>query len=110
MAGIQTQRDIFRPEYRDLEFLPNDIVLWWRCIERCAECTRNPHRMKVLDWGLLELARREGWPKARQKLEEISSLETHDFRLFLGNFRLHPKNFGIIGLWYPRRPAQLELI
>jgi hypothetical protein len=66
--------------------------------------------MKVLDWGLLELGRRTGWEKARAKLEEISDLRTHDFRLFLGNFRPHPKNFGIIGLWYPKRPTQMELL
>ena len=65
--------------------------------------------MKVLDWGLLELGRREGWPKACQKLEEISNLKTHDFRLFLGNFFLHQQTFGIIGLWYPKRPAQTDL-
>lgn len=75
-----------------------------------AECKRNPHRMKVLDWGLLELGRRKGWEKARAHMEAIANIATHDFRLFLGNFRLHPKNFGIIGLWYPKRPAQVDLL
>lgn len=110
MRAIQAQADMFRPEYKDLEFLEYDIQLRWRCIEPCAECSRRPHHMKVLDWGLLELGRRVGWEKARAKLEEISNLTTHDFRLFLGNFRLHPKNFGIIGLWYPKRPSQLEFL
>jgi hypothetical protein len=110
MRGIQAQADMFRPEYKELEFLEFDVQLRWRCIEPCPECSRRPHHMKVLDWGLLELGRREGWEKARAKLEEISNLQTHDFRLFLGNFRLHPKNFGIIGLWYPKRPSQLDLL
>ena len=29
-----------------------------------STCSTQPHRMKVLDWGLLELARRDGWDKA----------------------------------------------
>lgn len=43
-------------------------------------------------------------------MEEISNLTTHDFRIFMGNFRLHPHVFGIIGLWYPRRRVQLDLL
>lgn len=110
MAQVHGQADMFRTEYKELEFLECDLQLQWRCIERCPECARQPHKMKSLDWGLLELARRDGWEKARAKLEEIANVRTHDFRLFLGNFRLHPKNFGIIGLWYPKRPAQLDLL
>jgi hypothetical protein len=106
MAQIQNQTDIFRPEYKSLEFLPFEVRLRWHCAEPCPECHRSPHDMKVLDWGLLELARREGWEKARQRLETISNIREYDFRLFMGNFRLHPKNFGIIGLWYPKIPDQ----
>jgi hypothetical protein len=110
MKQIQQQRDAFRPEYRELEYLPFELKLWWRCLGACNDCARRPHEMKVLDWGLLELGRREGWEKARGKLEAISNLSTHDFRLFMGNFRLHPHVFGIIGLWYPKRKVQLELL
>jgi hypothetical protein len=110
MAEVQQQRDVFRPEYKELEYLPYDIKLVWRCLEGCTECGQRPHEMKALDWGLLELGRRVGWREARSKLEEIADLSTHDFRVFMGNFRLHPKNFGIIGLWYPKRRAQLELL
>jgi hypothetical protein len=110
MTEIQSQRDVFRPEYKDLEYLPFDVKLEWRCVELCAGCARKPHDMKVLDWGLLELGRRQGWEKARDRLAEISNLDSYDFRLFMGNFRLHSKNFGIIGLWYPKKRPQLELI
>ena len=66
--------------------------------------------MMVLDWGLLELARRDGkWEQARQKLETISTLAVHDFRLFIGNYFLHQQNWGVIGLWYPKRRAQHTL-
>jgi hypothetical protein len=33
MRGIQSQADMFRPEYKELEFLEFDIQLHWRCIE-----------------------------------------------------------------------------
>jgi hypothetical protein len=110
-ADIRALReaDLFDPTYKELEFLPYHIRLHWRCQEGCDSCRKRPHAMKVLDWGLLELARRKGWQKAVQKLEEISSAQKYDFRLFLGNFRLHVREFGIIGLWYPPIPEQRSL-
>jgi hypothetical protein len=109
MIEVQSQGDFFRPEYKELEFLLQDIHLLWRCAESCSECRRKPHNMKVLDWGLLELGRRDGWEKAKRRLEEIANLRTYDFKIFMGNFRLHPQVFGIIGLWYPKIPVQKEL-
>jgi len=107
MAKIQSQQDFFRTEYKQLAFLPYEIKLRWRCSEICPEC---PHDMKVLDWGLLELARKAGWDKARDRLAELSDLQSHDFRLFMGNFRLHLGVFGIIGLWYPAKTDQTSLL
>jgi hypothetical protein len=110
MAEVQSQGDMFRVEYKELEYLPHDIRLRWRCAEECIECANNPHNMKALDWGLLELARRDGWEKAKQRLEEITTLGEYDFRLFMGNFRLHQNNFGIIGMWYPKVSEQIGLL
>jgi hypothetical protein len=56
MTRASAQKDLFRSEYKELEFLPFDVQLAWRCIETCAECRRT------------------------------------------------------IGLWYPKRPAQLDLL
>lgn len=110
MKEVQRQGDVFRTEYKDLEFLDCDVKLSWRCRGLCAHCKRNPHDMKALDWGLLELGRREGWEKAKQRLMDLANLNTHDFRIFMGSFRLHPTVFGIIGLWYPKLKVQLDLI
>ncbi|HVX39629.1 MAG TPA: hypothetical protein VHB25_08650 [Gemmatimonadaceae bacterium] len=107
------EADMFDPEYKKLAYLPNEIRLLWRCIEACSTCRRAPHAMNILDWGVLELARREGWDKAIARMQAIADLSKKDFRLFLGTFRLHPQNFGIIGLWYPPltpAPDQLELL
>jgi hypothetical protein len=110
-ATVTAQRDFFLPEYKELEFLEQEIRIAWRCAVACDTCRTKPHEMTVLDWGLLELARRDGnWEKARQKLESISNLATHDFRLFIGNFFLHQHIWGVIGLWYPKRQAQQRLL
>lgn len=107
---VTAQHDLFLPEYKALEFLTHEVRLVWRCAEPCEKCQQRPHDMMVLDWGLLELARRDGsWEKARQKLESISRLDEHDFRLFIGNFFLHQHTWGVIGLWYPKRQAQQRL-
>lgn len=109
-AEVCAQGDLFRSEYKELEYLPYDIRLCWRCVDSCEGCERAPHDMKALDWGLLELARREGWEKARDRLAALADPKTHDFRLFMGNFRLRPWQFGIIGLWYPKHPQQPSLL
>lgn len=101
--------DMFRPEYKQLEYLPNEIKLSWRCADRCKTCRRQPHGMKILDWGLLELARRDGWNSALSRMESIADLSRIDFRLYLGTFRLHPTTFGVIGHWYPKRQEQASL-
>jgi hypothetical protein len=77
MLQVQIQGDLFRPEYKELEFPSHDIRLRWRCSDPCDECT---------------------------------DLRTHDFRLFMGNFFLHQHIFGIIGMWYPKIPAQPSLL
>ena len=109
-TDLQAQKDLFHPQYKELEYLPNRIKLKWRCLGACAECARSPHDMTVLDWGLLELARRDGWNTAVDRLHAITDAGVHDFKIFMGNFRLHLQNFGIIGLWYPKLRAQLHLI
>lgn len=102
----QVESDMFHPSFKSLEFASHEITLHWRCASHCATCKKKPHAMKVLDWGLFELARKHSWEGALHRLREISDLRRYDFRLYLGNFRLHPRNFGIIGLWYPKLQAQ----
>ncbi len=109
-TDLQAQKDLFHPQYRELEYLPNRVRLKWRCLGACTECVGSPHDMSVLDWGLLELARRDGWSTAVDRLRVITDKGTHDFKIFMGNFRLHLHIFGIIGLWYPKLSSQIDLI
>jgi hypothetical protein len=109
--SITANLELFPREYKSLEFIPVEIRLRWRCAEQCRLCQRKPHDTMVLDWGLIELGRRkQEWALAQQRLEHIANLETHDFKLFMGNFFLHQDNFGVIGLWYPKRSAQRLLL
>jgi hypothetical protein len=107
---IAGQVELFPQELKRLQFLPNDLKIRWRCADTCAECAERPHDMKALDWGLLELARKHSWDAALTKLEEISNLSAYDFRIFMGNFRQHLQVFGVIGMWYPKRREQMELL
>jgi hypothetical protein len=109
-AQVTAPGDLFRPEYLPLEFVPFDVRLRFRCAGACSGCAKHPHDMKVLDWGLIELGRRDGPAAALARLTHIANLRTHDFRLFMGNFRHRMHNFGIIGLWYPKRAAQPLLL
>jgi hypothetical protein len=117
MAAIQSQGNIFLDEYKELGYRPFDIRLRWRCTTPCDVCASNPHDMLVLDWGLMELARKHGWDagKAKEKLEDLATSGSFDFKLFLGNMKNHPKSFVVVGLWYPKRVArppmqQLDLL
>lgn len=109
-AAHQAQSDLFARNARKLDFIPNEIRLVWRCAERCSQCAQSPHDMSVLDWGLIQLARREGWEMALDRLKRLADPASHDFKLFLGNFFTHQSTFGIIGLWYPKLSAQTFLL
>jgi len=114
IAAIQGQGNLFLEEYKELGFRPFDVKLRWNCRAACDVCAKHPHDMLVLDWGLMELARKNDWsrelPKA--KLEELVSGD-HDFKLFVGNMKSYQKSFAIVGLWYPKKTgptAQLDLL
>jgi hypothetical protein len=64
----------------------------------------------VLDWGLMELARKNEWNAelAKDRLETIATSGKHDFKLFLGNTKQHQRNFLVVALWYPLKPARKQ--
>lgn len=89
---------------RRLDFLPFRIRIHWSCGvpgKRTPGCPG--HTASIIDWGLLELGRREGVERARQKMLDLTDLERYDLHLLVGNFFTHPATFGVIGLWYPPR-------
>lgn len=90
---------------RHLAFLPWRFRVRWRCVE--PEC--DGHSASVLDWGLNELARRDGPETARAKLEHLADPSEYELCLFLGNLKSRPHIFSIVGLWYPRRADQMQV-
>jgi hypothetical protein len=86
-------------EMKTLDFVQYRLQIEWLCAS--ADCQK--HKMQVLDWEVAELHRREGDEKALRKLCEICDLSNYALRFFLGNFRLYPTAFTIVGLWYPKR-------
>ncbi len=97
--------DLFDTETRkSLEFLPFRVRLRWHCGSNGQVSPTCPgHTAAILDWGLLELGRREGEEASLKKAEILTDLSKYDLHLFVGNFFLHQHVFGIIGLWYPPR-------
>lgn len=105
LEADRQQLDLFEElmpaEMKRLDFVGKRFMVEWKC--NSPQC--KTHKMQILDWELIELQRREGDEKARQKLESVLDLKAYALRFFLGNLFLHPHNFTIVGLWYPRRAA-----
>jgi len=89
--------DYLPPSLKDLQISDTVLKVDWFCHGK--QCSG--HSMQVLDWELVELARKAGEEKAVQKLNQILDLKTHAVRFFMGNMWQHPASFSIIGIWYP---------
>jgi hypothetical protein len=96
--------DLFGGTQKRLDFIPFRVRVRWRCAPSGRRVCPG-HSASVLDWGLLELGRREGALKAHAKMVELCDLRRYDLRFFVGNFFTHPQVFGVIGMWYPRQPS-----
>jgi hypothetical protein len=100
LDGLQSSGDLFGVDARDLAYIPFRVRLYWHCAGG-SSCPG--HSASILDWGLLELGRREGAEKALQKLRELTNLDRYDLHLFMGNLFTRQHTFSCIGLWYPLR-------
>ena len=100
------QQDLFTVDQqtvRFLEFQPWRVRVAWHCRRLDGPDACPGHTAAVLDWGLGELGRREGWDKARDKMEALGDLGEYDLAFFCGNFKAYPNRFGVVGVWYPKR-------
>lgn len=97
LARLRSKLDLFDEPQRHLQFFPFRVRVGWLCED--VNCPG--HTAAVLDWGLGELGRREGADKALARMQELTRIEKYDLRFYMGNFKAHPRNFGIVGLWYP---------
>jgi hypothetical protein len=109
LARLQSSIDLWGNEVKSLTYIPYRIRLHWRCQRVTGPQACPGHHASILDWGLQELARKEGIEKARAKMEALTRLDTYDLHLYMGNLFTRQNIFCIIGLWYPKRRVQASL-
>lgn len=87
-----------------LDFIPFPFYYKFRC----DDVTCNGHEMSVIDWERIQSFRKwrqkygEEWEsKFREMYEE--KLLAKDLQFFVGTISRHPKNWLIVGLYYPPR-------
>jgi len=99
---VRTPKPLTPPDYRfRVRFTCDD-----------PDC-RLVHKFGILDWEVdalyFSLKRRHKELAAREKV--VDHLKKHlladdrEPRFFLGNISTHPREFTIVGLWYPKKPA-----
>lgn len=73
----------------------------------CDDDGCNGHTMSCTDWEMAEAYRRwrkeygDDWEKAFRQKFEREMIEKHDTHFFVGTIHQHPKNWIIVGLFYP---------
>ena len=102
LESLKSQTDLFGLKQKDLEFYGDRIRVSWRCARLKGPQACTGHNAAVLDWGIGQLARRDGAAAAKARMEELANLDEYDLHFFMGNFRQFPQSFGIVGLWFPK--------
>lgn len=103
-----TQDDLFQkvPE-RPLEKLPVDF----RYEFRCGDVDCRGHTMLCTDWEMGQSYRAwrrqygEKWESAFRHRYETEMIEKNDTNFFVGTLHQYPRNWIIVGLFYPPKPA-----
>ncbi len=115
-ASAVAQGSILTPaesayQQRAIELLP--FAFKYRYF--CADPACKEHVQTIVDWEIAELYRREkrhsDWRERIRKkwLDELCG-PTKDTAFIVGNQFMHPKNFLVLGVWWPpRRAEQLQL-
>jgi len=90
---------------KELEKIPYRFKYHFRCDERSC----SGHRLSCTDWEMGQSFRRwrqdygRGWEaKFRQRFED-DMINKNDTHFFVGTVHMHPAEWIIVGLFYPRR-------
>jgi len=81
----------------------------------CADPECKSHTMSCTDWEMAESYRRwrkdygNGWEDAFRQRFERDMIEKHDTHFFVGTVHKHPKNWFIVGLFYPPKQVMGDL-
>ena len=99
LVTLQAQTDYLAPQdLKPLQLVPYNFRYIFR------DDTGAIHRQKIVDWEIYQLYRncqyKPNWEDlVRQKYE--CELPSRDIHLFLGTMHLYPRNWIIIGVYYP---------
>ena len=99
-----TRNDLFqRTPEQPLEKLPIDF----RYEFRCGDIDCKGHSMLCTDWEMGQSYRAwrrqygDKWEGAFRQRYEAEMIERNDTHFFVGTLHQHPKNWIIVGLFYP---------
>lgn len=92
--------ELFTPdELKELTVVPERIHVRWQC--NGASCMG--HEMAIMDWEIFGRIRKVGIVKAIEHMKAILTSGSYEVGFLLSNFKAHPKNFTIAGVWYPKK-------
>lgn len=105
---IMRQGDLFESDLKeDLEKIPFDFSYKYRCDDSAC----NGHTMKCTDWEMGQSWRKwrqdygEDWEAAFRQKYETEMRERFDTHLYVGTINQHPKEWIVVGLFYPLKVA-----
>jgi len=81
----------------------------------CPEASCRGHEMMCTDWEIGQSYRSwldrygDNWEEKFREKFECAMIATYDTHFYVGTIHGHPKNWIIVGLWYPERDARGRL-
>lgn len=118
-GDIVKQLHFFAEPDKPLEPIPFRFKYRYACDDPCC---KNGHEQTIVDWEACELYRKlrdsensdqAVWAKMREKFVDELWARNKDSYLFVGNQRVHPRSFIVLGVfWPPQNPdtRQMKLL
>jgi hypothetical protein len=110
---IMRQGDLFETEQQEgLEKIPFDFSYRYRCDD--SSCTG--HTMKCTDWEMGQSWRKwrtdygDDWEAAFRQKYEPEMQDRFDTHFYVGTINQHPKEWIVVGLFYPPKPGDTQSI
>lgn len=110
--GILRQGHLFqKAPTAELEKVPYSFRYHFRCDDDSCK----GHKMICTDWEISESWRRwsreygDDWERFFRQTYEEKMIEQYDTHFYVGTVHQHPSAWIIVGLFYPPKPANLNL-
>jgi hypothetical protein len=112
-AILQQGGDLFQ---RAPEQLLEKIPFEFRYDFRCGDIDCSGHSMMCTDWEMMQAYRawrreyRDQWEDKFRQRFETEMIHKKDTHFFVGTLHQYPKNWIIVGLFYPPKPQTGSLL